>query len=409
MYVHVGRQPLLDRKMNTFAYELLYRSGSVNSYDGADDVSATATVLANTFLSIGYDQLLGPHLGFINFPRQLLVEDGESQLPASKVVIEILETVVPDADVVRGCLRLKRAGFLLALDDFVNSPSLEPLIELADFVKIDFRTTSIDERHALVGPLKHRGIRMIAEKVETHEELAEAQAAGYDFFQGYFFAKPQIVSVQDVPGNKLNYLRILRALQQTDLDFGELEDLIRCDISLVRKLLRYINSAAFTFPHRVESVRRAISLLGESDLRRWVSLLAISSLVAGKPPELVRISLCRARFCELVALRCEARRAPDCFLMGLFSLLDTMVGRPLGELTSELALAKDVRAALEREPAAGWLVSEIYELCQASETADPATLDGHSQSLGQSCKLVAETQLEAIRWSESVCLESGIH
>jgi EAL and modified HD-GYP domain-containing signal transduction protein len=409
MRVFVGRQPILGRNLRTYAYELLFRSGASNCFDGADGVSSTAAVITNTFLSIGADRILGDSKAFINFPREMLVDGSASALPRATTVIEILETVSPDKDLIRGCRHLKDQGYLLALDDFAKGSACVPLVDLADFIKVDFRASSREDCREMAGEYGRRGIRMLAEKVETKEEFDQARSMGYGYFQGYFFARPQMISARDVPPTKLNSLRILRELHQPEIDFPGLEKLIRLEVSLAHKLLRYVNSAVFGWNGRIESLRHALVALGEDDIRKWVSLAAMPGLVSDKPVELVRTSLTRARLCELIAERAGlAYRSSDCFLMGLFSLLDAMIGRPLPELMGELGLARDVREALAENAGSANRLGNIYDLCLACEAADPDAVEKHRHGLALSLDSVAEMSVDAMAWSQLVCREPGI-
>lgn len=408
MRVFVGRQPILDRNLRTYGYELLFRSGSANRFDGSDAVESTAAVIITTFLSIGADRILGKARGFINFPRDLLIGEAVTALPPETVVIEVLETVEPDADVIQACRRLKACGFLLALDDFVRQPGYEPLVDLADFIKVDFRVSDAGKRRAMAEEYTRRGIRLVAEKVENEAEFKEARALGCAYFQGYFFAKPQIVSAQAVPGSKLNYLRILRELHTPDLDLARVEGLVRLELSLVHQLMRFVNSAVFPRNRRIQSIRHALVTIGENDLRKWVSLAALPGLVAGKPLELIRTSLTRARLCELLAEHSWRAHAADGFLVGLFSLLDAMIGRPLPELVGELGLSEGVAAALTGTGTPEDCLVRALDLCRACEAASEPAIEEHSAALGLSFDTVAQLSVEAMSWSESACHESEV-
>ncbi len=407
MRVFLGIQPIFDRSLHTFGYELLFRSGMGSTgFDGADAVTATSTVISNTFLSIGADKILGRGRGFINFPRELLLDESTAALPSRTVVVEVLETVHPDAQVVSACRKLKKAGFLLALDDFVMHPDYAQLLKIADFVKVDFRATS-KEQCRVLGGLRRNGLRMLAEKVETQAELDDALAMGYEYFQGYFFAKPKMVSAGDVPACKLNSVRLLREVQEPELDFDRLERLTRMEVSLARKLLRYVNSAAFGRRVEIHSIKNALVLLGEAEIRKVVSLAIMPGLVTDKPPELVRSSLLRARTCETIAAHSGLRsRQSDCFLMGLFSLLDAMIGRPLDVLIKELGLPGDVRQALVEGPDAQSPLRSVYNLCLACEQADFAGIKEHSSKLEISPDEVSDLFLDALAWSEELYQET---
>jgi len=245
---------------------------------------------------------------------------------------------------------------------------------------------------------------MLAEKVETMEEVNEARDMGYEYFQGYFFARPQIVSASEVPSYKLNSMRILKELQKPELDFKRLKRLTRLDVSLARKLLRYVNSAAFGRTVQVHSIQHALVLVGESQTRKLLSLALIPGLVSDKPLELVRTALGRGRTCELLAMGASLReRAADCFLMGLFSLLDAMIGRPLDILIDDLGLAQDVRAALTGQSDPGDPMKTIYALCLTCETADTPGIESLSSTLGITGDEVASLYANALTWSDDVC------
>jgi EAL and modified HD-GYP domain-containing signal transduction protein len=248
---------------------------------------------------------------------------------------------------------------------------------------------------------------MLAEKVETQDELDAALSMGYEYFQGYFFAKPKMISACEVPACKMNSIRLLRELQKPELDFDRLEWLTRLEVSLARKLLRYVNSAAFGRRVEIHSIKNALVLLGETEIRKMVSLAIMPGLVTDKPSELVRTSLLRARTCETIAAHSRLRsRQSDCFLMGLFSLLDAMIGRPLDGLIAELGLPGDVRLALAGEPDAPCSLQSIYNLCLACEQADSTGIQECSARLAISPDQVSDLFMDALSWSEELYQEA---
>lgn len=343
----IARQPIFDTKGRVYAYELLFRSGLHNYFDCDDADHAAASVIANSSLLFGLNEMTGNAKAFINCTRRVLLEDFMTVLPKEQAAIEILEDVEPDEAIIAACRKLKQLGFTLALDDFVYQKSYEPLLELADIIKVDFLLNGVEEQKELAKMFIPRGIRMLAEKVETHEVYEQARQMGYQLFQGYFFAKPVIVSRKDIPTNKLQFLRILKDVHAEDVEFKKLAETIQSEVSLSYKLLKLINSAAFALRYKVTSILQALSLLGIREIRSWVSLLSISSMAEDKPAELVVSSLIRARFCELIAgqIGAEERRS-DLFLMGLFSLLDVIMSRPLDEILREITVEEDIQAAL---------------------------------------------------------------
>jgi len=376
----VARQPIFDESLKVWAYELLFRSSPENFFVETDGDEATSRVIANSFLLFGIDAIAEDGRAFINFTRNLLIKDYAIALPRERVVVEVLETVEPDEEVVAACRKLKKHGFVLALDDFVADSALEPLVDLADIVKVDFMLTDAASQRSLASQLLPRGVRLLAEKIETHEQLHLAKDMGYTLFQGFFFSKPVIISRKDIPGNKLHYLRILKELGKPQVDLKNLARTISQDVSISYKLLRYVNSTAMGLRQQVTSIERAVYLLGEQGSRRWISLAVLTGLGEDRTPELVKTSLIRAKFAELLGVACgrEDRRS-DYFLMGLFSLVDALLGRPMAEILEELPLAEDVRAGLLGEENR---MRAVLDLIAAYEQGDWRSFARRIEALG---------------------------
>lgn len=351
MKVFVVRQPIFDQRQRVSAYELLFRSREAGAFAYADGDFDSQSVISHSLHLFGFDELTELKRAFINFSRSLLVEQAAMLLPPDKVVVEILDQIPPDEAVLRACSALKQGGYLMALGSFVTQPGYESLVSLADIIRVDFSTTSGEQRKALAERFAPRRIKLLAERVETPADFNEAAALGCEFFQGYFFSQPEIVAREDITGNKLNYLRLMREINQPDVDFDRLEQIIKQDVALSVKLLRYINSAWFGLSNRVKSIRHALVLLGRTVVRQWATLVAVTGLGYDKPAELVTTCLLRASFCERLAPLIQmSGREPDLFLVGLFSLLDTLVGRPMDELLGEVAVPNEVRDALLGRP-----------------------------------------------------------
>ncbi len=345
--VYVARQPIFDRSLKLYAYELLFRSGFSEFYDQSDGDLASSKTIMNSFLLLGLDSLTGGRMAFINFTRNLLLGEVATIFPREQLAVEILETIAPDDEVIAACRRIKKAGYTIVLDDFIFKPELQRFVDMADIIKLDFRISGVRERQSLINQLGHGRIRFLAEKIETRKEFDEAFAMGFSYFQGYFFARPEIVSGKDVPGYKLNYLQILREVHKIDADFGELEDIIKRDVSITYKLLRLINSAAFGFSTKIQSIKQALTLLGLKEFRKWVSLIALSGMGDDKPEELVLTSMSRARFCELIAPRIGMKdKSSDLFLTGMFSMIDAFIDQPMEEILNELPLSEAIKTAL---------------------------------------------------------------
>jgi len=373
----IARQPILDREMNIFGYELLFRDGLDNCFSGVDEEQATSQVIAGSALLFGLENLLGEGKGFINFTRKTLLSDYASVLPKRQMVVEILENVEPDAEVMDACERLKKQGYVLALDDFVYGAQYDDLLKLADIVKVDFFVSDAKERKQMAEAFIPLGIKMLAEKVETQEEYNQALEMGYHYFQGYFFSKPVILSKKDIPGVKINQLRMLQMVNQDEMDFKGLSDVIQTEMAMAYKLLKLVNSAAFGLRNRVEHIKQALNILGETGIRKWASILLMAGLAEDKPRELVVSSLVRAKFCEL--LSCVPKwenQGPALFLVGLFSLLDAIVGRPLPELLGELPLKRDISDAIlgQGELRTALDLIRALEQCEWSEVVRLADL-----------------------------------
>ena len=396
----IARQPIFDRNGKVYAYELLFRSGLHNYFDSDDQDQAAASVIANSSLLFGLTEMTSNTKAFINCTRKVLLEGYMSVLPKEHAVVEILEHVEPDEEIVEACRRLKNQGYILALDDFVYNKNYEPLLELADIIKVDFLLSDVEEQARLAQTFIPRGIRMLAEKVETYEVYEQAKKMGYQLFQGYFFAKPVIVSRKDIPTNKLQFLRILKDVHAEEIDFQELSRTIQSEVSLSYKLLKLINSAAFALRHKVSSILQAISLLGIKEIRSWVSLLSVSQMANDKPAELVVSSLVRARFCEQASLACGmGGRKSDLFLMGLFSLLDVIMSRPLDEILQEITIEEDIRAALTGEPGS---MKNILDLIVAIEKADWDQVSRLTSELKAEEGPLCQAYMDAVKWAQEI-------
>lgn len=401
MEVYVARQAIFDRARRVHGYELLFRAnGFQNEFDGSDPASATAEVLANSILAIGLENLVGGKLAFVNFNRELLLKEWHAMLPQKNSVIEILETVEPDAEVIAACRKLREQGYQIALDDFVLNDRYEPLLCLANVVKIEIRTLSQSQQEALVHSYHARGLRMLAEKVETYEEFAWARKAGYDYFQGFFFARPAIVRAKLIPVAKSNCLRLFREVTRPELDLKRLDQVINADVALAYKLLRYVNSALFALPSKVQSVRHALTFLGDADLRRWIALAVLPRLAEDKTAELVTHSLVRARFCEAATALTEGALAEQAFLMGLFSLLDALIDRPIEELLGDLGVAPPIVAALLETGSEEDTLTTVYQLALHYETGNWDAVDEIAQRARIEPSAFRDAYVRAVCWAE---------
>jgi c-di-GMP-related signal transduction protein len=374
----IARQPIFDEKLKLFAYELLFRAGEQNVFQPRQE--ASSSVIVDSMMLFDLQQLTGHAKAFINLDQSALQRGAARLLPPDRVVIEILETIVPTPEVVQLCKDLCDSGYVLALDDFVGHAKWEPLLPLAKFLKVDFRAADADTRADIVRRFRGRGMQFLAEKVETQAELHEARSLGYSFFQGYFFCKPAMVSARDIPGYKLNYLRLLEAVSSAEFSQDTVEDLLKQDPSLVYKLLRYLNSPLLGLRSEVHSIRQAMSLLGEIEFRRWVSIVAIVAMASDKPPELIRTALTRAFFCEEISRTVGMTpQSANLFLMGLLSVTDALLDRPIDHVLSTLPVSPEIRTAL---CGGANRFRDVYDTLLAYERADWDALATAATRLG---------------------------
>ncbi len=393
---YVARQPILNADESVLGYELLFRDGVVDYFSSPDSDAASRSTLDASLL-LGLDVLCDGRLAFVNCTRDLLLNDYITLLPPDRVVVEILETVPADEPVIAACRRLKKAGYRIALDDFVPGDPREPLSRLADIIKIDIRRSSPAESASILRP-SAEGCRLLAEKVETQEEFLATRRAGFSYFQGYFFRRPELMRAREIPANRMNYLRLLKAVSRAELDPRELENAIKGEASLCYRLLRYLNSPLFGFPAEIRSVRHALVMLGEREVRRWLRLA--TTLVAGqsRSSDLVLAALVRARFCELLAPSLQPGD-PDLFLVGLLSLMDAILGIPMALVLAGISLDPETTAVLLGQSSPH---SPIYELMLAQENGQwekVAQLSGRLRLRGS---FIAECHWKAMQWARQM-------
>ena len=343
MLHYIARQPILETNEQTFAYELLYRAGEEN-FARIDDPEDAARCVLDHLLTLGIEELTCGRRVFLNCIQELLTRRFVKLLPTENIVLEILETIIPDQDFLQSCADLKSAGYSLALDDFVPNAHTLSLVEFVDYIKIDFRALSLDGCRELVQRFGDR-IRFVAKKIETRPEYLAARAMGCTLFQGYFFADPSILTVRQIPPMYANYLRLLAATCKPDFDFFGVEAIIKTDVALCYKLLRFLNSAAFSYRSNITSLRQALVILGENAIRRWVCVSAAANAAKGKAPELLTSALLRARFCEMLAPAATCNPYYG-FLVGLFSRISALLDLPLDQVLAHVELPPEVCGAL---------------------------------------------------------------
>jgi c-di-GMP-related signal transduction protein len=401
--VYLGRQPILDRGWNVAGYELLFRSNQANLCDSTDGASAIAQVFVNAVLGIGLDRLLGGKPAFINFDRTLLFGDWTTLLPPDKVVIEIPETVTPDQEILSACHKLQDQGYALALHNCLDDERAEAFVQFVDILKVDFQQTSPAIQEKIV--LRHHKLklRIVAENVETESAFRRASQLGYDYFQGFFFASPAVLQTARVPASQMNGLRLVKEMQRQEMDFDAIERLIRHDLSFSHSLLTYLNSSAFHWADRIESVRQGLLLLGSDEIRRWVWMATLSSLGQNRPPVLMAQVLMRGRFCEVIANSAQLSLGDsDPFLVGMFSLLDAILQRPLERILDELNIGRNIRNALLGAAGEADPLSLVLRIVKSYEVADFQEVDAAARVVGLSAEALSSCYFQSLFWVEAV-------
>jgi EAL and modified HD-GYP domain-containing signal transduction protein len=341
----VARQPIYDRELDVYAYELLFRAGDVDHADVLDDEVATASTVVTTFADIGLDALVGGRSGFVNATREFVMRGFVTLLPAGRVALELHRTEALDPAVLAELRRLAALGYTIALDDFVMREDSLPLLEVAHFVKLDVQAFTRDQLADQVARLEPYKVKLIASKIEDHHAFDFCKQVGFDYFQGYFFCQPKTVAGRGIPTNRLTQMRLMAVLQDPDCQLEELERAISNDLGVSFRLLRWINSAYFSLPRKVSSVREALMLLGVRNVRSWALLMTLAG-IEDQPSELIRTAMTRAKMCELVAQALDRPNADAHFTVGLFSVVDAFMNMRMQDVLSELPLSPDVSAAL---------------------------------------------------------------
>lgn len=400
----LARQPIFNRSMQVVGYELLCRTSSLNRATFTNGDSASSQVLLHTFTDLSLEKVVGKHKAYINFTRTLLITP--PPFDPRQLVVEVLEDEIVDQALLDGLTQLKSEGYTIALDDFVLSDETRPLLIYADIIKLDVLQLSEPELVDHIEQLKPQGYTLLAEKVETYEMLERCKALGFDLFQGYFLARPKIISGRKISESKQAVLQLLAALHDPEVSILRVEQLLSQDPVLSYKLLRLVNSAAFALPRTIESLRQAITLLGLDIIKNWVNLLAMANL-GNKPTELSVAALTRARMCEALAkiMRNEARQDAF-FTVGLLSTLDAFMDVPLDVLLSNLSLSRELSEALLQHRGDEGRILDVVEHYEqgAWEAIDWTYLE----SVGITPSQLSQAYLEALEWVSQTMDQIGL-
>lgn len=405
--VHVARQAIYDRANHPVAYELLFRALPGASNSCRNDEVASWQVLSAGFLDIGLDFLTKGRRALVNVPRSMLLDDRIYSLPADVIGLEILEDVEPDSEVVEVCRTLRARGYLVVLDDYVGQASSEPLLDVIDWVKVDFCALKNGDAARLARELKKRRLRLLAEKVETEEQRDIALAAGYDYFQGYFLHRPKVVAGRTVSSGVQAKLKLLQLMSSGDFSLNKIRGIIESDVALCYRLIQYTNSARFGARREITGLGQCLMRLGEDETRRWITMALLPTLAPGGSSEITESALARARMCEVLTQVTDPLIFPSqAFMAGMFTLMDALLRLPMQEVVEQLNLSKELADALlhRGESALGTLL----QLVESYEQLPPAELQPLCERLGVSLEDAGDAYLQSLRWTAEVTGEEEL-
>lgn len=399
MYGYIARQPIFNAAKETIGYELLFRDGEANTFPDINADEATSKLIMQHHLLLGVEKVTANKLAFINFSEETLLHHFPTSIKPGSMVIEVLETVPPTPELLHTIKFLKQQGYQLALDDHDFDPKWDPYLPYISYLKVDVLQFNLLQIAKHLRRLAGHTFTLIAEKVETIEQFEKLKMLGFQLFQGYFFARPEMLKHKQISGNKANLLALMAEASARELNFEHLANICQQDVGLSFKLLRFINHAGASHSQPISSLKHAMIYMGEAELKKFIALLALANLQGDAPTELLRQSLVRARFSDMIASKLQLpANPPSAFLTGLFSNLHLIVEQSQPELLAQLPLLDDVkRGLLKREGNFGHFLS----LAEALEQADWPLTDTLLATLPQGEQLAA-SYLDAVSWTEQI-------
>ncbi|WP_172656747.1 EAL and HDOD domain-containing protein [Domibacillus robiginosus] len=404
MNLFMARQPIFNVNEQVFGYELLYRNSEANAFPDISPDQATIEVLIHSFVTVGVEKIAHGHPCFINFTETLLKEKVAESFPPQHVIIEVLENIPITAELIVALKRLKQKGYSIALDDFILRGQTElynELFALTTYIKVDFLNSTAAERLAIEQKVTNQfpHIVLLAEKVETREEFERAKSAGYELFQGYFFAKPQLIRSKDLPINAVSYFYLIKLLQAEEIDIDQIARLIERDVSLSYHLLKLANSPALRTRAKIKSIKQAIMMLGFIELTKWLYVLALREIqkeLPGKTKELMESALFRAKVCEGLAQETQAGNAAEFFLAGMFSLVDVLLSCSVSDVLTQIPLSDEINETLTGNVTT---ITPYLELAVGMDIVDWAVIETKAGELGISSHTIKKVYENARQWA----------
>lgn len=400
IFSYVARQPILDDDRNILAYELFFRDGKQDCFPSIDQDEATSKLIADGHLTTGLEDITGGVPAFLNFYEHTLINEFPTALDPKGVVIEIVETAPISDELFEACKRIKKMGYRIALDDHDLDPKWDIFIPWVDIIKVDVQDSEYEHIAANVQKFFDAGIKLVAEKIETYEEYKQYRQLGFEYFQGYFFAKPEVIKNKALPASKMQLIELMSESSKAELDIDRVNDIIERDVSLSYMLLRFINNPMSNKKYKISSLIHALNYMGQAEVKKFIALLALANLGDDKPMELTKLSLVRAKFCELLAKEMkDSENPPKGFLVGLFSSIDALLDQDMRKLVSKLPIMDDLKSALCGESNQLRLYLEI---AKSFETANWLTTQRIAKKLNIQQRTIHGLYNQAIVWSNSM-------
>lgn len=400
-HAFIGRQPILNRQQQIIGYELLFRLNKESvSAEFSSDMQAGTNVLVNTISNMGTDWLVGSKLAFINVAESMLESNFLELLQPQRVVLEIVESTQPSAELLNRLKDLRAQGFGIALDDFILTPQTAPMIEFANYIKLDIQQLGMAQIPALSKELRRHPILQVAEKVETKDEFKQCLDIGMDCFQGYYFAHPETLSAKVINPGYTNILQLLNMLRN-NAEIRDIENALKRDVALSFKLLRYINSVGFGLSCEIQSFRHAVTILGYQKLYRWLTLLLVTAgAETGSPPALLKTAVTRGRLVELLGGHLlDGQDKDNLFIVGMFSLLDVLLDMPMDKILETLILPESVSDALMEHSGIYGPFLELAEACEDPEMSEVPRL---CEQLQITPDMLNRSHVQALNWVEEL-------
>lgn len=392
----VARQPILDKNQAVFCYQLLFHSHLTPQSENNDADTTTIEVIQNSLNVVGLTTLTRNRHAMVALTPQLLQQGIQTVLPANQTIILLDINNTDNTNLADICQTLKDTGYTLAVSQWALDTKYQPVLNMADILVIDC-SQQIPDPATMNTPTD---IMHLATQLQSQSDFRKAADLDYDYFQGTFFARPEVVRGKEIPTLKANQLQFIAEVQKPEIQFDQLESIIKRDVSLSYKLLKYLNSAFFGFSNKVDSIKHALILLGERPLKQWATLIATTEMCSGKPSELTRTCLVRAQFCESVADAVDlADHKYDLFLVGLLSAIDAMVDQPLEKLLEQMPIGDDIKNALLK---GNNKMGKVFKLFLAYEDGEFTTTGQMAHELGVEVQYIAKTYCDAIAWADDI-------